>query len=162
MNKVVFLDRDGVINREIGDYVYSLKNFEFNLGLEQALKRWSKLGYSFAIVTNQGGISKSLYTSKEVHIINDYLRNWFIERSLNLLTILYCPHHNTIESCICRKPDSLMLEKIIARYEVSIEDSFMIGDSERDIHAAQKIGLKSVQIKTNSNLNDLKLFNGKY
>ena len=162
MNKVVFLDRDGVINREIDDYVYSLKNFEFNLGLEKALKRWSKLGYSFAIVTNQGGVSKSLYTSKEVDIINDYLRNWFIERSLNLLTILYCPHHNTIESCICRKPDSLMFEKIIARYKVSVEDSFMIGDSERDIHAAQKIGLKSVRIKANSNLNDLKLFNGKY
>ena len=162
MNKVVFLDRDGVINREIGDYVYSLGNFDLNFGLEQALKQWSKLGYSFAIVTNQGGISKSLYTTKEVDTINDYLRNWFNERSLNLLTILYCPHHNTIEACICRKPDSLMLEKIIARYKVSVEDSFMIGDSERDIHAAQKVGLKAFRIKANSNLNDLTLFNGKY
>ncbi len=158
MNKVVFLDRDGVINREIGDYVYCLKNFELNIGLEQALNRWNELGYSFAIVTNQGGISKLLYTRKEVGTINNYLRNWFKERNLNLLTILYCPHHNSIEACICRKPNSLMLEKIIARYQVSIKDSFMIGDSLRDIQAAQKVGLKAFQIEANSNLNDLTLF----
>jgi len=158
MNKVVFLDRDGVINREIGDYVYSLKNFELNIGFEQALNRWNELGYSFAIVTNQGGISKLLYTRKEVGAINNYLRNWFKERNLNLLTILYCPHHNSIEACICRKPNSLMLEKIIARYKVSIKDSFMIGDSLRDIQAAQKVGLKAFQIEANSNLNDLTLF----
>jgi len=158
MNKVVFLDRDGVINREIGDYVYRLKNFELNIGLEQALNRWNELGYSFAIVTNQGGISKLLYTRKEVGTINNYLRNWFKERNLNLLTILYCPHHNSIEACVCRKPNSLMLEKIIARYKVSIKDSFMIGDSLRDIQAAQKVGLKAFQIEANSNLNDLTLF----
>jgi len=158
MDKVVFLDRDGVINREIGDYVYSMKNFELNVGVEQALNRWNKLGYSFAIVTNQGGISKLLYTRKEVGVINNYLRNWFKERNLNLLTILYCPHHNSIEACICRKPNSLMLEKIIARYKVSIKDSFMIGDSLRDIEAAKKVGLKAFQIEANSNLNDLKLF----
>lgn len=158
MNKVVFLDRDGVVNREIGDYVYSLTNFELNVGFEQALKRWSEIGYSFAIVTNQGGVSKLRYTCKEVEEINKYLNNWFKERDLNLLTISYCPHHDSIEACICRKPNSLMIEKIIARHQVSVEDSFLIGDSLRDIQAAQKVGLKAFQIEANSNLNDLTLF----
>ena len=154
MNKVIFLDRDGVINREIGNYVYNLKDFVINDGLEQALDVWSKDGYSFVIVTNQGGISKGLYHKNDVEEINVYLRNWFESRNLNLLNIFYCPHHNAIEHCICRKPDSLMLEKIIARYAVSLEDSFMIGDNDRDVQAANKVGLRAFKIKSNSNLNE--------
>ena len=161
MNKVIFLDRDGVINREIGNYISNLKDFVINDGLEQALDIWSREGYSFAIVTNQGGISKALYNTKDVEHINVFIRNWFEARNLNLLTILYCPHHDVIEHCICRKPNSLMLEKIIARYRVSVEDSFMIGDSERDIQAANKVGLKAFKIDANSNLNRLIHFNDK-
>lgn len=157
MNKVIFLDRDGVINREIGNYVYNLKDFVINEGLEKALHNWSIKGYSFAIVTNQGGIAKGLYNRNDVDEINVFLRNWFQERSFNLLTILYCPHHDSIEHCICRKPNSLMLEKIIARYTVSLNHSFMIGDSDRDVQAANKLGLKAFKIMANSNLNEIKL-----
>ena len=158
MNKVIFLDRDGVINRETGNYIYNLNDFVINDGLEQALNVWSRDGYSFVIVTNQGGISKGLYHKNDVQDINAFLQIWFESRSLNLLNIFYCPHHNAIEHCICRKPDSLMLEKIIARYAVSVEHSFMIGDSQRDIEAARRVGLKGILIEANSDLNKLNLF----
>mgnify|MGYP001229190439 CR=1 FL=1 len=160
MNKVVFLDRDGVINREVGDYIYTLKHFSFNDGLEQALSKWRDEGFSFVIITNQGGISKDLYTCNDVELINDLLRNWFNERNFNLLSILYCPHHDSLENCICRKPSSLLFEKIIARYQVSVKESFMVGDSDRDILAANKVGLKAFLIKSNSNLNELTFSNG--
>ena len=90
MNKVIFLDRDGVINREIGNYVYNLKDFVINDGLEQALDIWGREDYSFVIVTNQGGIAKGLYHKNDVEDINVFLRNWFESRKLNLLNILYC------------------------------------------------------------------------
>ena len=80
MNKVIFLDRDGVINREIGSYIYNLKDFVINDGFEQALDIWSSDGYSFVIVTNQGGIAKGLYHKNDVEAINVFLRNWFSSR----------------------------------------------------------------------------------
>jgi len=94
MKKVIFLDRDGVINREIGDYVYELSSFVFNEGLKKALLNWSDKGYSFAIITNQGGISKSRYTKSHVYKINKFLTDWFELHQLTLLSISFCPHHD--------------------------------------------------------------------
>ena len=155
MKKVVFLDRDGVINKEVGDYVSNLDSFILHPGLESALSYWAQKGYSFAVITNQGGISKQRYTKEHVFKINAFLYQWFKERNLDLLTISFCPHHNSIESCICRKPNSLMLEKIIAKHSVLLNDSFLIGDSIRDIEAAEKVGLRGIKIVANSNLNTL-------
>ena len=155
MRKVVFLDRDGVINKEVGDYVYELESFVLNEGLESALQYWASLGFSFAIITNQGGISKKRYSKEHVYKLNSFLENWFSQRNLNLLCISFCPHHDKLEACTCRKPNSLMLEKMIAKYNVSISDSFLIGDSLRDIQAAEKVGIKGIQIVANTNLNSL-------
>lgn len=157
MKKIVFLDRDGVINRERGDYVFCMSDFILNHGLARALQNWSSNGYSFAIVTNQGGISKMLYGHKEVKQINNVLKTWFKENHLDLIEIMYCPHHPSIESCICRKPNSGMIERIIARHDISIENSFFIGDQSTDILAAKKVGLRAVKIQPNSNLNDLNI-----
>ena len=155
MKKVIFLDRDGVINREIGNYVFSLEKFVLNDGLDKALKVWNDLGFSFAIITNQGGISKLKYSKQDVYLINHFLTQWFKAHNLNLLEISFFFYFNLVEACICIKPDSLMLEKLIAKHSISIEESFLIGDSLRDIQAANKIGLRSIQIVANSNLNDI-------
>ena len=153
MKKVIFLDRDGVINYNNGEYIYSLNNFKFNKGFFEALKFWHNLGYYFAIITNQGGISKGIYKKKDVIIINRYLHYWFKLNNFNLLSILFCPHHNLIENCICRKPNSLMLEKMIAKHDISVKNSFLIGDNFTDIQSGKKVGINSIKIRSNKSLN---------
>jgi D-glycero-D-manno-heptose 1,7-bisphosphate phosphatase len=71
---------------------------------------------------------------------------------ISFLEIYYCPHHSEIENCLCRKPESLLFEKAIARFNIDTGQSWMIGDSERDIIAAEKAGLKSILIRSNEDI----------
>ncbi len=152
MNKVIFLDRDGVINQERGDYTYKIEDFKIVDGLFDALLNLKEKGYKFIVITNQGGISKGLYTHKDVMKVHSYMHELFNKANIELLDIYYCPHHTIHEKCICRKPDSLMLEKAIARYQVDKENSYFVGDSKRDELAAVKVGVKPIHIDTNSSL----------
>ena len=152
MNKVVFLDRDGVINFEPGDYTFEVGKFKFVEGLFEALQQLKEKGYQFIVITNQGGISKGIYTHKAVKLVHDYMKNCLKENNIDLLNIYYCPHHTANEKCICRKPDSLMLEKAIARYNINKTTAFFIGDSKRDILAAEKAGIKGILIPSNAPL----------
>ncbi len=153
MRKVIFLDRDGVINIERGDYTFKLDDFKFVDGLFKALEKLKKQGFEFIVITNQGGISKGIYSHNDVALLNQYMRKQFLLNHIQLLDIYYCPHHNDIENCICRKPKSLLLEKAIAKYAINPNSSFFIGDSERDIESAQKVGVKGIKVNKNSDLN---------
>jgi len=152
MNKVIFLDRDGVINFEPGDYTFTVEGFMINDGLFEALKNLDKRGFQFIVITNQGGISKKLYNHNDVESVHSYMNQCFKEEGIELLDIYYCPHHAINEKCICRKPDSLMLEKAISRYNVDKSKSYFIGDSRRDVLAAEKAGVTGIQIKVNDSL----------
>lgn len=154
MRKVVFLDRDGVINIERGEYTFKIEDFKPVNGLFDCLQVLKEKGFEFIVITNQGGISKQLYNHKDVFNVHSLMKQWFDEANISLLEIYYCPHHSFVEKCICRKPDSLMLEKAIAKYNVDINSSYFIGDSRRDELAGQKIGLKTIRVTANQNLNN--------
>ena len=154
MRKVVFLDRDGVINIERGEYTFKIEDFKFVEGLFEALKVLKEKGFEFIVITNQGGISKGIYNHNDVINVHSSMQQWFKDADISLLDIYYCPHHSFVEKCICRKPDSLMLEKAIAKYNVNIEKSYFIGDSRRDELAGQKVGLKTMRVTANENLNN--------
>lgn len=151
--KIIFLDRDGVINMERGDYTFKIDDFVFVDGLFSALALLKNKGFEFIVITNQGGISKGIYTHQDVQQLNNLMKAAFKSHQLKLLDIFYCPHHNDIEKCICRKPDSLLLEKAIAKYNVDTSKSYFIGDSDRDIEAAKKVGIKGIKVNKNSDLN---------
>ncbi len=152
MNKFVFFDRDGVINFERGEYTYLKKDFAINEGIITSLKKLQDHGFLLIIVSNQGGISKELYSKEQVEKVHQYLINELKKHEILLTEIYYCPHHAAFENCLCRKPKSLMLEKSIARFDIDTYQSYMIGDSERDITAAEKVGLNTIKIEPNENI----------
>ena len=152
MNKAVFLDRDGVINFDPGDYTYKLEEFKINKGIIQNLKRLHENGYLLILITNQGGISKKIYTHNHVEAIHKYLAEKLNKVNVQLAEIYYCPHHSINEKCICRKPNSLMIEKALARFNIDPNKSYMIGDKIRDVEAAEKAGVKGIKIELNENI----------
>ena len=142
-NKCVFLDRDGVINRELGDYAYRLDHFELNAGVNESLKKLKDNGFLLIIVTNQAGIAKKLYSKEDVLRCHQYLQ----ENCGNLIDDLYfSPHHPTVTESLLRKPDSLMFEKAMAKYKIEAVRSWMVGDSPRDIIPAKHMRLRTIGI----------------
>jgi len=152
MIKVVFLDRDGVINFEPGDYTFEVEQFKIVEGLFEGLKLLKEKGFQFIVITNQGGISKGIYNHDAVKKVHSYMQKCFKENEIDLLDIYYCPHHTINEKCICRKPDSLLLEKAMARYDIDKSTAYFIGDSRRDVLAAERAEIKGVLVKSNDKL----------
>lgn len=153
-NKAVLLDRDGVINKEIGHYVYTPEEFQINEGVIEFLKMLNQKGYLLIIISNQGGIGKGEYTIQNVDFLHEKLLAEFRKNGITVQEIFYCPHHPTKTKCLCRKPDSIMVEKAIAKYNIDTEKSLLIGDADRDIQAAEKAGLQAFKIISNDNLNE--------
>ena len=150
--RAVFLDRDGVINFEKGKYTYEPEEFQINEGLFEALEILKKRGFLFIVITNQGGIGLNLYTHAHVNKLNLMLTNILSAKGIELTEIYYCPHHPKSGNCLCRKPDSLLIEKALARFNLDPSGSYMIGDKERDIEAAEKAGIRGVLINSNDSL----------
>jgi D-glycero-D-manno-heptose 1,7-bisphosphate phosphatase len=153
--KAVFLDRDGVINNGDLYYTYRKEDFKFNPDIFEALSLLVKKDYLLIVITNQGGIAKGIYEHKDVQSLHTYMIKELQKKQIAITEIYYCPHHDTISSCICRKPDSGNIEKAIARFHINIKKSYMIGDSERDILAGQKVGLKTFKINKNESILNL-------
>lgn len=141
--KCVFLDRDGVLNRERGDYTYKLDDFEVLPGVPEALALLKENGYLLIVVTNQAGVAKGLYQRKDVLACHQKLQ----EASKSLIdAIYYAPHHPDYSESLSRKPDSLMLERAIARYGIDPNQSWLVGDSLRDLQAAARVGVRAVLV----------------
>jgi len=151
MHKAVFLDRDGVVNKEIG-YVTCADELELLPDSIKAMKELQQKGYLLIIITNQGGITKGLYSELDLKNIHDKMKNELEEQGIKITEIYYCLHHDKYTKCLCRKPDSMMIEKGIARFDIDVSTSYMVGDFDRDIEAGEKAGLKAIKIESNSSL----------
>ncbi len=152
LNKAVFFDRDGVINRERGEYTWRLEDFTINEGLIEFMKFAQEKGYLLIVISNQGGIQRGKYSLHDVDIAHNYLKEELKKNGVELADIYICPHHDKTERCFCRKPQSIMLEKAIARFNIDVTKSFFFGDSARDVEAGNAVKVKSIQIEPNSSL----------
>ena len=152
MRKVVFLDRDGVINYDPGDYTKSADDFQILPDVHKTLHRLNELEFDLIVITNQGGIAKGLYSLQDFYKIDQKMHASFKEHNVQVLETFFCPHHPDFGRCLCRKPNSLLVQKAIGKYEVSVEKSVLIGDKERDVKCAEGAGVRGVQIPTNAPL----------
>ena len=149
--KAVFLDRDGVINVERG-YTHRLEDFVILPDLIEILQLLQQKGYLLIVISNQSGIAKGLYKQSEVEILHKFMVDEFTKNGIKLSEIYYCVHHPDVSKCICRKPDSLFVEKALARFNIDAKKSYFIGDKERDTEAAEKAGVKGILIESNVSL----------
>ena len=162
MNKAVFLDRDGVINRKGSSYyVFREEEFLFNKGVTDALKYFLSKGYLLIIITNQGGIARGIFTISHLDKLNNFMIRQFKGFDIDIADIYYCPHHPKVSECLCRKPGTLLFEQAIAKHDIDPKVSFVIGDSDIDIQAANKMGIKGILIPTNGNMMELVVRAGK-
>lgn len=152
MHKAVFLDRDGVINRNNEYYTFKTNQVVINDGVVEALKHFSEKGFLLFVITNQSGVAKKLYTVDDVYAVHQYMQKVFNKSGVSITDFYFCPHHPDVSKCLCRKPDSLLIEKAAARYRVDLSKSFFIGDSSRDIEAAAKAGVKGFLINANESI----------
>jgi len=126
LRKAIFIDRDGVINNPNSNYyVYKKADFELNKGVIKRLKEYSEAGFQLIIITNQGGVSKGEYSRGDVEILHNYMLSIFEENKIQISEIYYCPHHDSFENCLCRKPHPLMIEKGLARYSINRNTAVM-------------------------------------
>ncbi|MCP4520800.1 MAG: HAD family hydrolase [Cytophagales bacterium] len=139
-NKCIFLDRDGVINKDYVDYVYTIEKFEFLEGVQEALQKFKEAGYLLIVITNQSGIVKGIYKEEDVLNVHNHIQS---HTNNALDDIYYAPYHEKWTNSLTRKPNSLMLEKAIAKYNIDPAQSWMIGDKPRDLYPAVKLGMKT-------------------
>lgn len=149
MMKLILLDRDGVINKELGTYVTNPDDFELLPHVIPNLIKIKNAGIKVAVITNQGGIAKGLYTPQTLAKIHDKLKNSLAEHGLLVDEIYYCPHHPDFGKCLCRKPASIMVEKALAKFGIDAKDAHMIGDTQRDVDAANAAGVKATKVESN-------------
>ena len=153
MNRAIFFDRDGVlIDNHDHYYIWKSEQLEFIDGVFENLKLLQQKGFQLFIVSNQGGISRGLYLKEDILKLHDEMLYTFRKNQITISDILFCPHHSEKEKCLCRKPESLMIEKLIAKYELNPQASTMIGDSKSDMDAAANAGINGIRIVANQNM----------
>ncbi|MCW8108516.1 HAD family hydrolase [Alteromonas ponticola] len=146
LNKGLFLDRDGVINVDKG-YVGNVADFEFMDGIFQLIKQFTKLGFIPIIITNQSGIGRGFYTEETFLKLCEWMNSRFAEHDIAPIPVYFCPHHPTdargeyLADCQCRKPQPGLFFKAAKDYRVDLSQSIMIGDSLRDLEAAEAAGI---------------------
>jgi D-glycero-D-manno-heptose 1,7-bisphosphate phosphatase len=145
--RVVFIDRDGVINQYPGDghYVSSVKEFKFIPGSLEGIRKLYEKGFKVVVISNQSGVAKGLYDCQELEKINKKIRRELKRNRVELSGIYYCPH-NPEDNCSCRKPKTGLLTQAISELKIKPMISLFVGDSFKDMNTAIAFGAKPVLV----------------
>ena len=146
---LVILDRDGVINAyEEGQYICRLADWIPLPGSVEAIAKLCRAGYRVAVATNQSGISRGYYDHAVVDQIHEHLQKLVSAAGGSISYFAVCPHHPD-EQCHCRKPGTGLLLQIREHFGLeNLNQSWMVGDSRKDLEAALSAGSRPVLVGT--------------
>jgi D-glycero-D-manno-heptose 1,7-bisphosphate phosphatase len=144
---LIILDRDGVINEESNQYIKSPDEWIPLEGSLEAIAKLKNANYQVVVATNQSGVAKGLYTEETLMLIHQKMTQYLKNLGTELDGIFYCPHHPN-DLCYCRKPEPGLFYQIAQTLQADLTKAIAIGDSERDIEAAQKVGARPILVLT--------------
>jgi histidinol-phosphate phosphatase family protein len=149
MERVIFLDRDGVINKYPGHfkYVTSSRYFKFLRGSQKAIRRLTKAGYKLFIISKQAGVSKGLYSQGMLDKITNIMLRRIQRQGGKIEKVLYCIHQEG-QNCSCRKPKIGLIKQALklVNEKVNLKKSFFVGDSIRDVKTGKNAGCKTILV----------------
>ena len=154
MQSAIFLDRDGVINLERKDYVKHLSEFEIFPDVAEAIDLLRKKNFLVIIITNQSAINRKLLDVNTLETIHEHFQKYLKKYNTSIDAIYYCPHLPE-ENCSCRKPKPGLILNAAKDFKINLKKSWMIGDSKKDIDAANSAGCNSILLKPNQRLLDV-------
>ena len=150
--KVIFLDRDGVINKYPGDfeYVKFWREFHFLPKVKLALKKLNEARFKIFVVSNQAGVSKNIYSQENLDFITKNMLKELKDEGIEISEVYYCTHRQE-DNCSCRKPNTGLIEEALNKlkkegHKVKLEKSYFVGDTIRDIETGKKAGLKTILV----------------
>src|SRR5438046_9120189 len=145
--KLAILDRDGVINFDSDHYIKSPAEWRPIPGSIEAIARLNQNGFRTAVATHQSGIGRGLFDMATLNAINDKMMELIFRQGGRIDALFFCPH-TAAEECACRKPRTGMLEEIAARFHADLKAVPCIGDSLKDLQAAESVGAQPVLVLT--------------
>jgi len=151
--KTVFVDRDGVINQERSDYVKSISELEIYPNVAKNIKLLKDAGFLVVVITNQSAVNRGIVTHEMINQIHNSIQDHLKKYGTFLDGFYYCPHTPN-ENCNCRKPKPGLLQQAILELNIDLNSSWMIGDSDSDIEAADSVGCKAIKINDNFSLDN--------
>ncbi|QMT32190.1 D-glycero-beta-D-manno-heptose 1,7-bisphosphate 7-phosphatase [Alysiella filiformis] len=145
--KLIILDRDGVINHDRDDFVKSPDEWQAIEGSMDAIAFLTQAGYTLAVATNQSGIGRQFFTVQTLNEMHSKMHKLVQQAGGEISGIWFCPHLAE-HKCDCRKPQSGMIVDILERFQANAENTWLVGDSLRDLQAIANVGGKPVLVRT--------------
>jgi D-glycero-D-manno-heptose 1,7-bisphosphate phosphatase len=139
LKKVVFLDRDGVINRDSPEHIKSWDEFEFLPGSLEAISLLTRGGFTIIVITNQSAIGRGMVAPETLSHTHRRMSEAVAAHGGNIRDIFFCPHHPD-DGCDCRKPMPGLILKALDTHDIDLSDAVMVGDSAKDIECARNAG----------------------
>lgn len=146
LNKVVFLDRDGTIAKDV-HYCRRAEDFEFLPTVTEAVKLLNEIGFKVVVVTNQSGIARGYFSEETLAQIHAKMKEEFAQHGAYIDAVYYCPHHPD-DGCDCRKPRTALFRSAARDMGIDFKTSYVIGDSQIDVDAGKILGCKTILVTT--------------